>query len=398
MNPFKNLNIKNYHALKFIVILGIVSLFADMTYEGARSITGSYLAVLGASAVTVGFVAGFGEFLGYGLRLLSGYWTDKTGRYWFIAILGYFINLLAVPLIGFTTTWQLVAILIILERVGKAIRSPAKDAMLSHAGHQVGMGLGFGIHEALDQIGAMLGPLIVALALYLKYGYQFSFIILIVPAIAAISMLFFARKQYPNPRELEIKVVNLKVHSHLKLFWIYLAAAAFVAAGFIDFPLMAFHFQDQQIFSPVLIPLAYALSMGMDAIFSPILGYCYDRFGFITLIIVTVISALFSPLVFLSHDVAFIYLGIGLWAIGIGSQSSIMRAVVGKITPVDKRASYYGLFNLGFGLAWFLGSVALGFMYEHSILDMVILSVGLQLLALPFLFIAFFKSNKLSAA
>lgn len=393
MEPGQKFSFKNNSAFKFIIILGIVSLFADMTYEGARSITGSYLAVLGASAVAVGFVAGFGEFLGYGLRLLSGYWADKSGRYWFIAILGYFINLLAVPLIGLTTTWQLVAILIILERVGKAIRSPAKDAMLSHAGHQVGIGLGFGIHEALDQIGAMLGPLIVALVLYYKEGYQLAFIVLLIPALCSLSTIFLARHQYPHPRDLEIKIPNLKIESNITLFWIYLMAAACVAAGFIDFPLMAYHFQDQHIFSPVLIPLAYAVAMGMDALFSPILGYCYDRFGFITLIMVTCLSSLFSPLVFLTHQVIFIYLGVVLWAIGIGSQASIMRAVVGKITPVDKRASFYGVFNMGFGLAWFLGSMALGWMYDHSIVGMVILSLSLQFLALPFLLIAFFKGR-----
>lgn len=391
MNLIKNL--KHSHALKFIVFLGIVSLFADMTYEGARSITGSYLAVLGVSALTVGFVAGLGEFLGYGLRIISGYWADKSGRYWFIAILGYCINLLAVPLIGVTTIWQLVAALIILERVGKAIRSPAKDAMLSHAGHQVGMGIAFGLHEALDQIGAMLGPLIVALALYIKEGYQFSFMILLIPACCSLLVLFLARHQYPHPRDLEVKVIHLKIESHLTLFWIYLTAAAFVAAGFIDFPLIAYHFQDAHIFSPALIPLAYALAMGVDALFSPILGFCYDRFGFKTLILVTVLSSLFSPLVFLSHHIGLIYLGVCLWAIGIGSQSSIMKAVVGKITPPEKRASFYGVFNLGFGLAWFLGSLALGWTYDHSIMAMVILSVCLQLLALPFLLIASFNKK-----
>jgi predicted MFS family arabinose efflux permease len=239
----------------------------------------------------------------------------------------------------------------------------------------------------------MLGPLIVALALYMKEGYQFSFIILLIPALCSLSILFLARQQYPHPRDLEIKVPNLKINSNLALFWIYLTASACVAAGFIDFPLMAYHFQDQHIFSPVLIPLAYALAMGMDALFSPILGFCYDRFGFITLIIVTLISALFAPLVFLTTHVIFIYLGVVLWAVGIGARASIMRTVVGKITPPEKRASFYGVFNMGFGLAWFLGSLALGWLYEHSILAMVLLSLGLQLLALPLLLLAFFKQK-----
>ena len=138
------------HALKFIILLGIVSLFADMTYEGARSITGPYLALLGASAAVVGFVAGFGELVGYALRLVSGYMADKTRRYWAMTIIGYAVNLLAVPLLALAGNWPMAAILLIAERMGKAIRTPPRDVMLSHAASQVGRGWGFGLHEAMD--------------------------------------------------------------------------------------------------------------------------------------------------------------------------------------------------------------------------------------------------------
>src|SRR5262249_1911144 len=140
-------------ALKFVVLIGLVSLFADMTYEGARGIAGPYLAVLGASGTTVGIVAGFGELIGYGLRLFSGILSDRTGKYWAITIVGYFINLLAVPFLALAGRWETAALLLVMERVGKAIRTPARDAMLSHATHQTGHGWGFGLHEAMDQIG-----------------------------------------------------------------------------------------------------------------------------------------------------------------------------------------------------------------------------------------------------
>ncbi len=162
----------NNNALKFIILIGVVSLFADMTYEGARSITGPYLAILGASAVTVGFVAGFGELAGYVLRFFSGRFVDSTGRHWAVTIGGYLINLLAVPLLALAGSWEVAAVLIITERLGKGIRVPSRDVMLSHARSQVGQGWGFGLHQALNQIGAILGPLIVVTILFYHGNYQ----------------------------------------------------------------------------------------------------------------------------------------------------------------------------------------------------------------------------------
>src|SRR5579863_5442011 len=176
-------------ALKFVLLISVVSLFADMTYEGARSITGPYLATLGANAAIVGFVAGFGEFIGYALRIVSGYLADRTGKYWTITIIGYICNLLAVPLLALAGHWWLAAVLIIMERLGKAIRVPARDAMLSHAGQKMGMGWVFGLHEAIDQVGAMLGPLLVVAILYFKGSYQLGFAMLLIPALLALITL-----------------------------------------------------------------------------------------------------------------------------------------------------------------------------------------------------------------
>jgi len=188
-------------ALRFVILIGVVSLFADMTYEGARSITGPYFALLGASGTIVGVVAGFGELIGYGLRLVSGYVSDRTGRYWSITFFGYLMNMLAVPLLALAGSWQLAAILIIAERAGKAIRNPPRDAMLSHATKEMGRGWGFGLHEALDQIGAVLGPLIVTAVLYFKGSYRTGFAVLLIPALLALSVLLVTRLFYPRPRD-----------------------------------------------------------------------------------------------------------------------------------------------------------------------------------------------------
>ncbi len=190
-------------ALRFVVLLGVVSLFADMTYEGARSTTGPYLAGLGASGLAVGLVAGQGELIGYALRLVSGYVADRTGRYWAVTILGYVLNLIAVPLLALADRWEVAAGLMIAERVGKAIRTPSRDAMLSHATQEVGHGWGFGLHEALDQAGAVLGPLVVAAVLWSGAGYRAGFGILLIPALLALGVLTAAWWQYPHPRELE---------------------------------------------------------------------------------------------------------------------------------------------------------------------------------------------------
>jgi hypothetical protein len=230
-------------ALKFVILLSVVSLFADITYEGARSITGPYLAVLGANAAVVGFVAGFGEFVGYAFRLVSGFLADRTGKYWTITIIGYTCNLLAVPLLALAGYWWIAAILIVIERMGKAMRVPPRDAMLSHAGQTISMGWVFGLHEAIDQVGAMLGPIIVAIVLYFKEGYHVSFAILLIPALIALIILMFARWLYPHPQDLEVKQVNLEAKGMNASFWIYLAGASLIAAGYADFPLIAYHFQ-----------------------------------------------------------------------------------------------------------------------------------------------------------
>src|SRR6266496_1831603 len=188
----RSLDVAKGTALKFVVLLGVVSLFADMTYEGARSITGPHRAVLGASATVVGLVAGFGELIGYGLRLVSGYLSDRTGRYWAITLVGYAVNMLAVPLLALAGNWEIAALLIIAERTGKAIRTPARDAMLAHATTEMGRGWGFGLHEAMDQTGALIGPLLVALVLHGTGSYRNSFAMLLAPAVLSLGVLLVA--------------------------------------------------------------------------------------------------------------------------------------------------------------------------------------------------------------
>src|SRR5215467_1545378 len=169
-------------AVRFVVLIGVVSLFADFAYEGARSITGPFLAILGASGAIVGIVAGLGEFLGYGLRLVSGRFSEKTGKFWPITLFGYFLQMTCVPMLALAGSWPVAAVLIVGERIGKAIRNPPRDVMLSHAAKQMGYGWGFGVHEALDQLGALLGPLVAAYVLSSRGRYDLAFAALLIPA------------------------------------------------------------------------------------------------------------------------------------------------------------------------------------------------------------------------
>jgi len=371
-------------AMMFVVLMGVVSLFADMTHEGARSVMGPFLALLGASGTVVGLVAGFGELIGYVLRLPSGYITDRTGSYWAVTITGYVINVLAVPLLALAGSWQAAALLIVMERAGKAIRNPARDAMLSHATQEMGRGWGFGIHEAMDQIGAMLGPLVVASVLFFKGTYRIAFATLLIPAILTIGILIVARMLYPSPRDLEPIVPEMETKGFPRIYWIYLAAMALNAAGYADFPLIAYHFQKASTVSGDWIPVFYSVAMGVDALAALIFGRFFDRNGIPILIIAVLMAVFFAPLVFLGSFYASL-MGMILWGVGMGAQESIMRAAMAGMVPANKRATAYGIFNTGYGLFWFIGSAILGIFYDLSLAFVIVFSMTAQLSSVPLL-------------
>ena len=380
-------DISKSSAIKFVILLGIVSLFADMTYEGARSIAGNYLAYLGATGTIVGLVAGIGELVGYGLRLLSGFASDKTGKYWAITFFGYFLNLFAVPALALTGNWQIAAILMIAERTGKAFRNPPRDAMLSHATSEMGRGWGFGLHEFMDQTGAMLGPLIVALILFLKGSYHTAFAFLLVPAILSVTTLIVARFQYPNPTNLEPVAKNLEGNGLTKAFWLYLIAAGFVGMGYAHFTLIAFHFEKTGSVATAWTPVFYAIAMGVAALTALLFGWIFDKIGFAIFYIAFLLAAFSAPFLFFGGFV-FALIGMILWGIGMGVQDSLLKAALSNIIPHGKRGTAFGIFDTGVGIAWFVGSVAMGILYDRSIPLLVGFSVASQLVAIPLFLLA----------
>jgi len=372
------------NAALFVVLLSGVDLLADFTYEGARSISGPFLALLGASGTVVGVTAGLGEFLGYALRLVSGTIADRTHRYWFITITGYCVNLFCVPFLALAGQWPLAAALLITERTGRAIRVPPRDAMLSYATREVGRGWGFGLHEAADQTGAVLGPIFLAVMVHYKYGYRTGLAYLAISAVLAVSLLLFTSRLYPHPENLEIR--NLEGHpkGFEGSFWFYIAAMAFIAAGYADFPLMAYHFQKTSRFTLSQIPLIYSLGMGTHAMAAPVFGGLYDRIGLRVSLAGALLSCFFAPLVFWGTG-SLIILGIALWGIGLGAAEAVMRAAVAVLSPADRRGTAYGIFNAGYGIAWFMGSALMGWLYDRSLVGLVSFSIVIQLAAVPFL-------------
>ncbi|HXY48375.1 MAG TPA: MFS transporter [Terriglobales bacterium] len=369
-------------ALKFVLLIGVVSFFADFTYEGARSINGPFLAILGTSATLVGVIAGLGELLGYGLRLVSGRLSERTGEFWPITLFGYVVQMSAVPLLALSPNWQVAGLLMVVERIGKAIRNPPRDVMLSHAAKQIGYGWGFGLHEALDQCGALFGPLVVAAVLAGRRNYRTAFAVLLVPAAITLVFLVVARLLYPRPEDLDVTVPNVHAEGLPRVFWIYLSGAALVAAGFADFTLIAYHFEKASVVPDTWVPVFYSVAMAVSGVGSLLFGRLFDRVGFWILVPLTIISAASAPLVFLGGFWLALF-GSALWGLGMGVHESIIPAAVATMVPQQRRPSAYGIFTAGYGVFWFIGSVIIGRLYDISVPALIIFSVVAQMVAIP---------------
>jgi MFS family permease len=368
-------------ALRFVISIGIVSLFADCTYEGGRSIVGPYLAILGAGPIFAGVVAGLGEFLGYAVRLFAGRYVDRTRRNWQVMGAGYTLNLLAVPALALAAFAWSAGLLVFLERIGKGIRNPAKDALLSRAGRELGHGYAFGLHEFLDQLGAVTGPLLVA-AVVVYSGYRLGFAILIVPALLALFFLWRARGLEPDPAPVKSEDQRVRFD---KRYYLYMVFAVLSVLGFSHFILVSYHLQVTHRLTPALIPVLFGLAMGTDAIASIVVGRFFDRYGLKVLYALPLLTLPTLPLLFLAVHPLWIWIGAGLWGAALGVQESTIRAGVATLTPEHLRGTAFGLFDTVFGASWFVGSVMFGALYAMSAIWLVSAGVVLQVVALPVL-------------
>jgi predicted MFS family arabinose efflux permease len=368
-----------------ILLLGLVSALGDITYETGRSISGPYLAFLGSSALVVGMVSGLGEFLGYALRLASGYLADRTRSYWIATFIGYGL-ILSIPLLAYTDRWEWAVVLLLLERVGKAIRSPARDTILSHATHQVGRGWGFAIHEALDQVGAVIGPLIFTAAFLQRESYRDGFSILWIPAILTMAALVVARLRVPAPEKLEdIPQPNIQAVKGKpalpRIFWIYGLFTFLGVAGFANFQIISYHLVNRSVVPASQIPVLYAVAMGVDALAALVIGKTYDKIGLKSLVIIPFVTL---PLPFLafSQQYGLAIVSAVLWGVVIAVHETVMRAAIADLVPMERRGFAYGIFNTIYGSAWFVSGAVLGLLYSLSSFWVIVYVVMMEVAAL----------------
>lgn len=375
--------------MTFVVLFSMVSLFSDMTHESANSIRGAFLSLAGASAAVIGFVSGLGELVGYGLRYVFGRLTDRTRRYWPMVLFGYALDVVAVPALALVgrNGWVLACALLIIQRLGKAIKKPAKDTVMSFAASQEGVGKSFAIQELLDQIGAVLGPLLLYLIMLFQHSddtfsdYRMCFAFLAIPGTITLLLLWLMYKRFPHPENFEPEPKEYVPFRVSKRFVVYILGISLFAFGFADYSLIVMHFSRQHLFTAAVLPLLYALAMLTDAASAFVFGWLFDRHARLSLVVSTLVAAPFAVFAFLGSDVASVVTGVVLWGIGMGAQESILKAAVATMVPKRSRATGYGIFECCFGAAWFLGSWLLGVLYDQSLMAMVIVSVAAQLLA-----------------
>jgi MFS family permease len=376
--------------LRFIVGFGTVSALADVVYEGARSIIGPYLGSLGATAAVVGLVTGVGEAAALVLRLFTGRLADRLGRPWPQTMLGYALTAICVPLLSVSGGLLSAGLLYNGERVGKAIRTPARDSMLAHASAEMGRGYAFGLHEALDQIGAMAGPLLIAFVLALGGHYRLAFALLVIPGGLALLALLRLRRSAPDPTQWEpaarvSESKNLRLEAALpKRFWQYSAFSAATMLGFSTWAVLAFHLTSEHLLSTSLVPVLYALAMAAASIAAVVFGRIYDRFGLRGLVALPPLAILVPLLSFSSNTWLFV-VGAAVWGAAMGIHDSTMRAAVADFVPAHRRGAGYGSFTAVYGLAWLAGAAIIGLLYEHSTAAVDLFVTVVQLVALGLL-------------
>lgn len=369
-------------AFRFVLTMGVVNLFADITYEGGGSINGPFLGMLGAGAALISIIAGLGEFLGYSLRAVSGHVADRTGKYWPLSFVGYAVNLLAVPAMALATSWQLAAILILAERIGRAIRKPAIETMLSYTTDRFGTGWVFAVNTALDETGATLGPLLVAAVLFFKGSYQMAYAMLLISSLLALASLTVARLGYPVPANLAEGKPAPEL-DFTPAYWLYMAGGALFAAGLMSYELISFHLVATGLVSKVWMPVMLAFATGSGVFINLALGRLFDRAGMSVVLGAVIVSAMFTPLVF-SGSLVPVLIAMPLWGVGYAVQDTLFKALVAGLLPERKRGFAFGLFYAGYGTGWLAGSIAVGLLYQVSHFGLVAFAVAAQLCSLPF--------------
>lgn len=370
-------------AFRFVLTIGIVSLFADTTYEGGAAINGQFLGTLGASAAAISIIAGLGEFLGYTLRPVAGFIADRTGRHWPITFIGYAINLLAVPAMALAPSWEMAGALILAERIGRAIRKPTIEAMLSYSTGRLGKGWVYALNTAMDETGATMGPLLMGLVLFLKGTYRIGYSVLLISSLCSLAALVIARIVFPLPSRLEEEGrPTARPGGFPAAYWLYMGAGALFAMGLMSFEFVSFHLSSTGTVPDRWIPIFLALSTGLGVLATLAMGRLYDKAGIVVVAVCVCIAAAFSPLVFFG-GLWVALAGLLLWGVGYAVQDTLLKALIASVLPEGRRNLAFGLYYLGYGGGWLIGSIAAGLLYEWSRPALVAFAVGVQLASVP---------------
>lgn len=372
-------------ALAFLYLFGLISFLGDIIYEGARSISGQYLGTLGASAVVVGVVAGVGELLGYLARLLAGTLSDRINSYWMFVFLGYGF-LVAIPLLSTTDSWLFASILFILERIGKGVRSPAKDALLSEPAKKVGTGYGFGLLELIDQLGALIGPLLL-FVIFLKVNgtlskedYQLSLSFFWAPFILLMLTLTFTYLKFRQEHLKNTGYTKKLNTSPGKKFWFFCIFVFFTTAGFVSFSLIGYHLKVSNAFSELYIVAMYTLVMAIDGLMAVPVGKVYDRVKLKMLYPVPVLTFIAVVLSF-TADIIYVIVGMALWGAVLAIHETVFKAYIVDTVEFN-RASAFAVFNTVYGVGILAGNVAASFIYQNSPELLAVYLFVVQLLAM----------------
>jgi MFS family permease len=349
----------------FIVflLLGFVSLFADIVYEGGRSISGAYLAEINAPALGVASI-GVGEFLGLVFRFFSGYIASvfqSSMVLWGSTLLGYALTAFSIPLIAYAPTWQFAVSLYIIDRLGKGLRAPTRDVILAEVSEGIGVGKGFGVHELLDQLGAFTGPVLVSVLIAL-YGYRVAYLTLLAPGLISLILVATAWYLYPSIKATSVKKPVVGVRGYSRSFWIYTLATSVLALGFMHWSIASYYLKQIRGVSDVDVGLIYAVAMLVDALIAIPLGALFDKVKLKTLILIPTLTPLFTILLIYAPR-GLLYLTAIPWGVVMCSEESIMRATIAVLVEPSKRPLAYGLFGLLFGLTWAIG----GYIYTALI-------------------------------
>ena len=374
-----------------VMLLGVVSMLGDIVYESGRGIAPDYLYYLGASALLVGLTSGVGELVGYGMRLISGPLADRSHAYWLFIFLGYGL-ILSIPMMGLTNSLWLVMAFVVTERLGKALRSPSRDAVVSVVSRGIGSGKAFGLHEFIDQIGAIAGPAFLGFLMLLS-GNNFSFSLqsLLPFYVLMMVVLYLTYRRVGGTVEQMRKQGGSEEGSLSKSFWMYAGAVLLNTAGLLPIALILYNgskilHASGQLW---LIPFLYVIVQLVDAPMALVSGYLYDKVGTRFLSIpfgLSVLPMVFSSLVGLPG----ILLACVSYGLVLGMQESIYRAAVADMVPLGRRGSAYGFFNVMLGVGTFISGAFFGVMLDSSapLMLMFVFVVVAQVVAIILLLMA----------